>query len=103
MWFWLVMLGWVAAVAAFALNRSLALSSSKRFVIYLVGVPAVGIAGWLVVDSFASCPAEATDCDLVGLASTFTGVFVVLVGFGSAIVFETIRAFLSSAKRSEQR
>lgn len=101
--FWLAIIAWVTTIAVFALNRTLVPATSTRFMIYLLGIPVVACIAAVTAGAGDACPADATDCDLTGLAGLFVGGIVLLAGFGAAIVFEGVRAFLAAADRHEQR
>jgi len=103
MWFWLAIIGWAVVIAAFALNRTLVSSTSRRFLAYLVGIPTVAVVTSSLIIASEECPPDVSDCDLAGLAGMAVAFLVVLVGFGTAIVCESIRAFLRAADRYENR
>jgi len=101
MWFWLAVLGWAVVIAAFAFNRALDVSTSKRFLVYLVGIPLVSVVVGSLVGASEDCASDADEC-LAGLTSVFTAGFMIVVGVGMAVTCEAIRAFLRAADRYEQ-
>lgn len=98
MWFWAATGFGVVSIAMFAFNRELVPSTRKRFLIYLLGVPVLAVILASLIVALDPCDSADGDCDLAGLAAFWLAVFVVAVGFGSALVFESLRALLGASR-----
>ena len=102
MWFWLAMVTWGAAISLFAFNRTLVPHPSTRFLMYLPGIPVVGVIAGTVVVALDDCP-DVGDCDMAGVAGFFVAAAVIVVGFGAVVLSEGVRAFLRITEGYEKR